>query len=409
MDQQEPHTDQIIALIGQSIQGKLSPAAQAILDQWLAAEESNVLLYNQLVDPLYRTAQLEEMASYPDEELALQAFLQKRQPGLKLRRNHLFKRIAVAAAAVAAIVFGVWFYNNGLSSLRKAPGNDGMAINDIAPGKNTATLTLPNGKTINLSDTKTGVVIGAMQDATQLSYNDGSMVDSLSSLQGSTTRQSHEEMLTAITPRGGTYQFVLPDGTKVWLNAASKISFPTQFPGANRKILLSGEAYLEVARNKAKPFIVESNGQQVTVLGTHFNINAYTDEGNTKTTLLEGSVRVSSLRGGTTRQPHDEVLKPGEQATNTGSTIQVTTVDPEEAIAWKQGFFIFKSTPIEIVMRQIERWYDVKVIYQNPALKANRLSGSVSRYDKVSRILNTIANTDAVQFKIEGKQITVLN
>jgi ferric-dicitrate binding protein FerR (iron transport regulator) len=214
-------------------------------------------------------------------------------------------------------------------------------------------------------------------------------------------------MLTASTARGQTYQFTLPDGTKVWLNADSKISFPSQFSGEERKILLDGEGYFEVAHNKKQPFRVESKGQTVEVLGTHFNINAYKNEIVTTTTLLEGSVRVAAFNSATGRE--NIMLKPNQQSILNSNGAQVLNVDVSTVVGWKNGLFTYKNTQLSIVMRQIERWYNVSVHYNdnNESLKERLLSGSVSRYDNVSGILRAIELTGAVKFKVKDKTITV--
>ncbi|RZL05875.1 MAG: DUF4974 domain-containing protein, partial [Pedobacter sp.] len=221
---------------------------------------------------------------------------------------------------------------------------------------------------------------------------------------------------------------VLPDGTKVWLNADSKISFPSQFTGKERKILLSGEAYFEVStsyksvqgRRTKQSFIVSTENQDVTVLGTHFNVSSYKDQASTKTTLLEGSVEiayaprhpelVSGPRNRKTTIPENVVLKPNEQATllNTGQ-LKVTEVDTDEAIAWKNGLFSYTSAPLDVVLKQVSRWYNVEVEYLNEASKSQTFTGSVSRYDNVSRLLKAIEYTGAVKFKIEGNKIIVTN
>ncbi|MBB5440068.1 ferric-dicitrate binding protein FerR (iron transport regulator) [Pedobacter sp. AK017] len=316
----------------------------------------------------------------------------------------LWPRIAVAVAAVAAITLGIWFYTGNPSVNRNS---EIVNQNDVAPGKHTATLTLANGKTIQLSDTKSGIIIGA----NKLSYNDGSVVQASSGIR---------EQLSASTPRGGTYQIILPDGTKVWLNADSKISFPSAFSGKQRKILLvNGEAYFEVVKNKRIPFLVESKGQQVEVLGTHFNISAYKDELSTKTTLLEGSVRVASLGSEqiANRKSETVILVPNQQAIlpasgNDGAAgagkITVKQVEASDAIAWQKGYFEFSNQNLESIMRQIARWYNVDVSYTDRGLKEKTLNGSVSRYDKVSGILNVLEQTGVVKFKIENKKIVVM-
>jgi transmembrane sensor len=368
-------------------------------------------------------------------------------PGAK--KVKLWPRIAVAAAAVAAIAFGVWFYTYEVASSRKAPRNDVAYKNDIAPGKNTATLTLANGQVIQLSDHKIGVIV----TTNQLTYNDGTVIPSSlhapdPSLRGGTTKQPpfgdevaasrnaprNDVMLTASTPRGGTYQIILPDGSKVWLNAASSLKFPSTFIGlVNREVELSGEAYLEIAKDSKHPFVVKTATQQVEVLGTHFNINAYADEGSTKTTLLEGSVKVSSLRGGTTRQPHtsDEVaasrraprndgqsnddrgeavvIQPNQQAVLTGNSKQfkVQAIDPTEAIAWKNGNFKFNGEDIRSIMRKLERWYDIEVYYEGK-VPEERYYGDISRYKNISEVLNMLEKAQGVHFKIAGRRVTII-
>jgi transmembrane sensor len=294
---------------------------------------------------------------------------------------------AAAAAIILSTSFGIWFYNNNQPDKVSIAKNTGAK--DILPGKNTAVLTLSNGKSIKLSDAKSGIVI----DANQLSYNDGTEVESSS--------QTNNELLTATTPRGGQYQFTLPDGTRVWLNAASTLKFPSNFKSeSTRRVKLIGEGYFEVAKDKSKPFIVETEQQQVKVLGTHFNINSYSDEHSTKTTLLEGSVQLNA-------GPHELILKPGEQAALSGTKIDVQQVDTEEAIAWKNGIFVLNDEDLESIMRKVARWYDVEVYYQNKPPKMSFL-GALSRSKNLSVLLKVLEESGQVHFKVEGRRITVM-
>ncbi len=316
-------------------------------------------------------------------------------------------RIAVGiAAAVATIAFGVWFFTYREVASSLAPRNDDWAKNDVAPGRNGATITLGSGEVIALSDTRKGVVIG---DGS-LTYDDGSEIASQArndgqggnpssgvnpSLRG--TKQSPVEM-TASTAKGQTYEFTLSDGTRVWLNADSKISFPSQFSGKERKILMSGEAYFEVAKNKARPFIAIANNQEVEVLGTHFNISSYSNEASIKTTLLEGSVRINKKT----------ILKPGEQsAVDKAGSISVAAVDVEKAVAWKNGKFVFRDENIASVMRKLERWYNVEVIYQGDFSNTS-FTGSISRGEHISKILDKISYINKVHFKVSGRRIYVM-
>ena len=353
-----------------------------------------------------------------------------------------------SAAAVAAIVFGVWFFNSERGVLKQVQ-DDVAYKNDIKPGKNTATLTLANGKTIALSDAKTGVVI----DASRITYSDNTVISTEHSderslnntngkdpsvvgmtgkvqMTGKMQMTGKVQMTSVSTPRGGTYQVILPDGTKVWLNAASSIKFPSSFAGLKqRKVVLTGEAYFEVSKNKIQPFVVSSKNQDVTVLGTHFNINSYEDEGSVKTTLLEGSVSVSSSRqsvatrdlssggkdlsvlrdDGEERTGGTVLLKPNQQSTLTQQGgIKVADVDPSDAVSWKNGEFVFSSEDIPTIMRKIARWYDVAVEYKGDVSK-KRFTGTVSRYANVSEVLQTLELTKGISFKIDGRKIIVSN
>jgi len=287
------------------------------------------------------------------------------------------------AAALALIILGTWLYDTS-----DTVGH----TNDIAPGRNTAILTLASGQVIQLSDTKTGVVV----DASNLKYSDGTSISRHPSSVG---------MTSVSTPRGGTYQVVLPDSTIAWLNADSKITFPSLFSGSKREVSITGEIYFEVTHNKVKPFIVKSYNQTVEVLGTHFNINAYPDEAATKTTLLEGSVRISPY---TIASTHDgTILKPGEQSIlNTSNQISIKTVDIHTAIDWKNGDFIFNGENIESIMRKIARWYDVEVTYTGN-MPEDKLVGKVSRSKNIGQVLEALEAMHLVKLKIEGRKVTV--
>lgn len=325
------------------------------------------------------------------------------QGNIKMFR--LWVRIAVAASVIFAIGTGMYLYqfrNFSHSNVVLSSGRD------LSPGKNTAVLTLADGKTITLSDAKTGVMIRSNTNGPLLTYNDGSRV-------GGAAVAGPQKMLTVATPRGGTYQIVLPDGTKVWLNAASSIKFPSSFDKlTSRQVeLVSGEAYFEVSKMSYKlkvpgdrsgreriPFVVASRGQEVEVLGTHFNINTYTDEPAVKTTLLEGSVKVSNALA------HNyDILKPGQQAALTPRQTSVQEVDINDVVAWKNGVFQFSDADIETIMRQISRWYDVEVVYENSRPKGI-YKGQISRNVPISKVLDMLSYA-GIRFKVEGKRITI--
>lgn len=292
----------------------------------------------------------------------------------------LWPRISIAAAMTLLVLgLSIYFFNGRNSNHQFKIASK----SDIAPGRNKATLTLEDGKTMLLSEAQKSVII----NANKLSYNDGTEIASI----------AHTTAMVS-TPRGGTYQVTLSDGTKVWLNAESTLKFPSGFAAeGQRKVVLNGEAYFEVAKNKKQPFIVTTDKQEVEVLGTHFNINSYPDELSTKTTLLEGSVRVNQT-----------ILTPGHESVLTKGVIKVNKVNPNEAIDWKNGEFVCNNEPLNSIMRKISRWYDVEVVYSHAELKNKTFSGSLSRYDHVSGILNALEQAGTIKFKLEGRQIQVL-
>ena len=390
-------------------------------DKNTRAEELANKLFNKTITPeeeqelnSWYNRHLDDQVEIPQgfaasEEEHRERILEAIREGIGKRKVvRLWPRIVVAAAAVAAIVFGVYFFNPSRQS-RLDVGNTGSAqyANDVAPGKNGATIKLASGKVIQLSGAKAGVVIGD-----DMKYNDGT---ALSGLQPSLPEgeRSKVQNLTASTARGQTYQFTLPDGTRVWLNAESKISFPSQFNGKERKILLEGEGYFEVAKDKAHPFIVETDLQNIEVLGTHFNINSYADEPDTKTTLLEGSVQVTPKQASAKAR----VMKPGQQAIlDKRFDIQLEEVlDLESIIAWRAaggddpGSLVFENDALDEVMRRISRWYDVTVEYRGSVKKDIRFSGVVRRDVPLSRVIELLETTQSIEFKIEGRRLIVMN
>ncbi|TKC57126.1 DUF4974 domain-containing protein [Pedobacter hiemivivus] len=335
----------------------------------------------------------------------------KPAPVIQMRaRQSLGTRIAIAAA-IASIIFSVTlFYYK-----QKTSTNQPVKIayqNDIAPGKNGATLTLSSGKKIYLSD---------FQDGTIASESGVSITkDSIGQLIYTINRNtsSGKGVNTLETSKGEQSQVRLPDGSTVYLNAASSLSYPANFTEhPYRKVKLSGEAYFEVAKDKAHPFIVQTKGQQVQVLGTHFNINAYPDETAIKTTLLEGSVSVTLLsasgnrKGITAGEPVTSkskiILKPGQQSILAQTEqLNISQVDAQAEVAWKNGEFVFERENIKSIMRKISRWYNVEIIYEGDVEK-KALWGSISRYSNVKNVLEMLSVTGAVAFEIRDQTIIV--
>jgi ferric-dicitrate binding protein FerR (iron transport regulator) len=319
-------------------------------------------------------------------------------------------RMRVAAAILLLVMAGGIGY-----SLLRQPGHSprqtaGSAIrpgNDVAPGGNKAVLILSNGSQIELDSARSGEQLGqegarvTKQGSDRLVYagdGDGGQKGTAGlAVQYNTVR----------TPRGGQYQVVLVDGTKVWLNAASSLKFPVSFTGGDRVVELTGEAYFEVAHDKM-PFKVRmGNGREVQVLGTHFNVNAYDDEAVIRTTLLEGSVRFVADGSGKVLKPGQQaVVSNGASAPGSGASIEVISdADVEGAVAWKNGYFQFNGADTKTVMRQLSRWYDINVKYEGPVPERS-FGGGIQRNLHLSAVLRVLEESN-VHFRIEGNILVV--
>ncbi|WP_316834660.1 FecR family protein [Pedobacter nutrimenti] len=339
----------------------------------------------------------EEMQTAIDRELAFVVLKPKRLLRLNVRWAVL------AAAGVAFMVLFVYFFKDPLHYKRFA--------NDIGPGSNKAFLVLNGGERIRLEGANIGLL--AMEaDTRVVKTGDGKIVYT-----DHPGGASIAEMNRIETPRGGNYKISLPDGTMIWLNAASTLTYPISFNGrGERRVKLSGEAYFEVSKDRSKPFLVESNGQVVEVLGTHFDVRCYADDNETRTALLEGSVRLitppvgppSLNTVGKSVAQRSVVLKPGDMALNLGAKIGVRQADVVSAVAWKDGEFSFRNESMENIMKQISRWYDVEVVFENNNTAHLSFGGSISKYEDLSSVLHMLELTGDVKFKLEGREVTVL-
>ncbi|NII83251.1 MULTISPECIES: FecR family protein [unclassified Pedobacter] len=299
--------------------------------------------------------------------------------------------IAASAAVLALCLMGSLFAIKNRTEDRSE-----RYANDVAPGGNRAILTLADGRKIDLSDSKTGE-LAITKGLNVKKAADGLLIFSVIDNGGAKEEGRNN---TVTTPSGGQYQVKLPDGTLVWLNAETKFTFPSHFSEKNRRVELDGEAYFEVSKDKNHPFIVKSKKQEVEVLGTHFNINSYENSLGTKTTLLEGSVKVKGTRG-------EKIIAPGEQSVLYGNTIEVNAVDPTFAIDWKNGEFRFKNEPLPSIMQKLSRWYSVQFVMNVHSEQMPSFSGSVSRFDNISEVLKMLEETGNIKFYINGKVITV--
>jgi transmembrane sensor len=309
-----------------------------------------------------------------------------------------WQKLAVAALVLLIAGRAVLFFLPASPAKRKAidPGQPTNYAHDLPPGRNNATLTLADGRSITLDSAANGGL--AQQGNVKVTKLNGQIAYTKTG-----SAQSGDAILlnSISTARGNQYQLILSDGSKVWLNAASSLRFPTAFSGKERRVEVTGEAYFEIAKNPAMPFKVLAGSGEIDVLGTHFNINAYTDEASVKTTLLEGAVAIKM-------ETALQMLAPGQQAefSQNGGIGLPKNVDVTQETAWKDGFFWFNNTDIHMLMRQVSRWYDVGVEFQGN-IADDGFTGKVSRNVPLSKLLNVLEQYD-LHFKIEGKKIIVL-
>ena len=318
-------------------------------------------------------------------------------PAIIVKRS--FSWVKFAAAAIFIITAGsVYFW---LNTIKTSPQTVQAKIIStkvtpvIAAGTNKAVLTLADGSNIVLDSMGQGI-LAKQGNAKVIKLN-------TTTLAYNATDENNQEVLynTLATPNGGKYQLILPDGSKVWLNAASSIHFPTIFTGKERRVTVTGEAYFEVAKNAAMPFKITVKDMEVEVFGTHFNVMAYDDENSMNTTLLEGSVKIS-------KGVIKKMLVPGQQSViNSTGEINIVDADMEEVMAWKNGWFQFNAADIKTVMRQISRWYAVEVVYEGK-IPDGHYSGAVSRDNDIFQVLK-IMQSGGVRFKIEGRKVIVLS
>nr|WP_121271100.1 FecR family protein [Pedobacter schmidteae] len=306
-----------------------------------------------------------------------------------------YKIIAAALIFIVASVGGYLYLNH-----QGIEHTEALSFkNDIAPASSKTILKLANGKELQLEDAN-GEELRQLGQGQIRKTEDGQLIYDLSAAKRITATEAVYNSI--VTPKGIQYQVVLSDGTKVWLNAASSLRFPNYFNGKERLVETTGEVYFEVAKDHRHPFIVRTARQTIEVLGTHFNVNAYGDEGLLKTTLLEGSVKIS-VTGGIA----EKILKPGEQAqiSNSGS-IKITRPDLEESMAWKNNLFQFNNTSIEQVMLQVKRWYDIDLVYEGA--KPNLLfTGVIPKNNNISILLKVLESTGGIKFGIEGKKVII--
>lgn len=338
-----------------------------------------------------------EERALPDnrQQLILDRIFNHSSSPEKKFKHRVLNWAKLAAAILLFILPGIYFlkYNKPKPTALTALTKPGPI--DVQPGGNKAILTLGDGSHIVLDSAQNGLL--AHQGKTKIVKSGNGHIAYNQTATGNTTAIYN----TMTTPRGGKYDLQLADGTRVWLNASSSITYPIAFSGTERRVAITGEAYFEVAKNKAMPFKINVNGQQeVEVLGTHFNIMAYNDEAAVKTTLLEGSVKI-------VKNKLTSVLKPGQQAqlTADGKLSVTDDADINAVMAWKNGQTLFVNEDIKTIMRQVSRWYDIDVEYQGD-MPTRLFTGGISRESNLSVLLKVL-ELNKIHFKMAGKKLIV--
>ncbi|GEP94687.1 FecR family protein [Chitinophaga cymbidii] len=371
-----PTRAQLNELADKWMKGTITPSERELLDKWYDLDAGEPLAWD----------------DESEEQLAARLL-----SNINTQKNPSYssgRRWQIPAAAILLIALGIGAYL--YVSRSDSPRQVAVTDKAIKPGRNQAILTLGNGEKIVLTDAANGEV--ASRSGVKITKTaDGQLVYDAAN---ATDENSPLEYNSIEAPAGGQWQVKLPDGSVIFLNASSGITYPTRFVGNERKVQMTGEAYFEIAPDRKMPFRVESRGQTVEVLGTHFNIMAYADEKMIRTTLLEGSVRIVT-------DAESKMLEPGEQAQLAENKLKVARdVDMEEVMAWKNGYFKFNES-LESIMAKIARWYDVEVEYRDKPASDLTFSGKISRSRDISGILKMLEYTGDVHFQLEGRKVIV--
>lgn len=367
-------TERLAYLVKKWHAGTCTPQETAELDAWLWEDEG--ALSEDVVRAVGRDMYREFRERFPLAE-------EPEEKMVPVRRMSPWRWVAAASVLLVLLAAGWHFLSE------RKPAQPVLVAHDALPGGNHAMLTLADGRTILLDSAGNGSV--ASQNGVQVIKLDSGKL----AYKGNSGAVAYN---TLSTPRGGQYQIILPDGSKVWLNSASSLKYPTAFIGKERKIELTGEAYFEVVHDASRPFRVSSKGQTVTVLGTHFNINGYADEGVTTTTLLEGRVAINSGSG-------QVVLSPGYAARQQQGKLSTGKANTDQVVAWKDGILDMDDQPFAEIMRQVSRWYDVDIVYEGK-IPDMRLNGQMDKGLKLSQLLKVLQLLN-VHFSIEGKKLIV--
>ena len=373
----------IETLILKYLQGKLAEEEKRQLDEWLK-DDRNKKLFSRLVNKQRILVKMERLDEY-DWEKSWKVMEKK----LHERKKFSWKYWGMVASLLGIVLLGTWVFME--KNEKKSPV---VVMRGVEPGGVFAELVLPDGKIVELNKDSNNLFLG--ESGKVLRNENGVLFLTQDSVQ--LQKVSYSEIRT---PRGGEYQVVLPDNSIVWLNADSKLRFPLTFSGKERRVFASGELYFQVAKDSLSPFRIEVEGlYEVEVLGTEFNVRAYSDLPSA-TTLVDGRVLIRDK--GT-----KVVLKPGEQAVKgKHGEVVVREVDVAPYIAWKQGYFLFEDERLEDILNELARWYDVNVFFENSSVREERFSVDMPRHESFEEVLRLIEQTRSIQIEIEGNNVFV--
>lgn len=382
------------ALMRKVLLGEANETEQQELEKRLTECPDLQKVYEQLQNGETLKVAFGEYQNYSSKK-AYQSFLQKiGQMEPKEQKRRSLRIWWYAAAAVATLVIALSFYMSNYI----APEEEIKAL--IQPGTQQAQLTLPDGSIIDVHKKEVNVIV----DGVQVKYKEGVL-----SYQSTVTTQHEEKNVEEqpaksnelVIPRGGENTVVLADGTTVHLNAGSKLTYPVRFVGKRRTVILEGEAYFDVVADEKRPFVVQTHLGEVIVLGTAFNVNAYADAPVCYTTLVRGKVKFS------TPYTADITLSPGEQAVVSANGSEKRVVDLEEYVGWVNGVYTFNNRSLGEIMQTFERWYDIQVYYETPALRNIAYSGSLKRYGTINSFLDALELTGDLTYKISGRNVLI--
>ena len=381
----------ICQLIAKQLWEGLSDHEKQELQEWIQASPDNSTLYDELV-------RRERVRQYIEkrESIDVRKYMAvcERELGLGGKRRMIHWLWGYAAAIFVLCVVGIGIWMNE----REEVGVTEIAQTTIEPGKAKALLVLGDGREIELSNQNVNKVL---EESGIVVVNDSSRIEYNRNAGGG----DKEVMNKIIVPTGGEYNLILSDGTWVYLNAESVITYPQKFVGEKREVTLEGEAYFQVTASKEHPFIVKTKDMDVLVTGTEFNVKAYPDESNVQTTLLRGKVAVFA---GIDKKEKIEI-KPNQQAewSRENVKLQVREVDPDLFVAWKNGHFIFRQDRLENIMKTLARWYDMEVVYLDESIKNMAFAGKLDRSEDITPILNVLRATDKLTVEVNGKRIVL--